>query len=217
MIQRAEVGSRKGQIQPKSKEIVAVGRESVDRSFEHCGVHNRNIVTTGQRESHAVMLFASEHKMDSEIWDSISGSTNAEEALHWKLQLYCAVGRLHALMEGLWSLYAAAEYYQRLYTGTIGCTNPIREAEPWKVISQQIGRTKPSRAPEISSSQHKKNDGRPPDTSAELLGSSKSNKGSSKGPSKPKSSDRLVGYPWANSCWLDSALGLLFSAFIRLR
>ncbi|KAJ6478267.1 hypothetical protein C8R45DRAFT_1216466 [Mycena sanguinolenta] len=149
------------------------------------------------RESHAVMLFASERKMDPEIWDSIPD-----------------IERLHALMEGLWSLYAVAEYYQRLYTGTIAGV-PIRygQAEPWKVISQQIGRTKPSRAPETSSSQRKKNDGRPPDTSAELLGSSKSNKGSSKGPSKP---DRLVGYPWANnSCWLDSALELLFSAVTR--
>ncbi|KAJ6473065.1 hypothetical protein C8R45DRAFT_1163444 [Mycena sanguinolenta] len=164
------------------------------------------------RESHAVMLFASERKMDPDIWDSIPDSTNPEEALHWKL--YCAVGRLHALMEGLRSLYAVAEYYQRLYTGTVAGV-PIRygQAKPWKVISQQIGRTKPSRAPETSSSQRKKNDGRPPDTSAELLGSLKSNKGSSKGPSKP---DRLVGYPWANnSCWLDSALELLFSAVTR--
>ncbi|KAJ7719645.1 hypothetical protein B0H16DRAFT_1278560, partial [Mycena metata] len=40
------------------------------------------------RKSHAMMLFASERRMDPEIWDSIPDSTNAEEALHWKL--YCA-------------------------------------------------------------------------------------------------------------------------------
>ncbi|KAJ6481243.1 hypothetical protein C8R47DRAFT_1322273 [Mycena vitilis] len=165
------------------------------------------------RESHAVMLFASARKMDPEIWDSIPDSTNAEEAFHWKL--YCAAGRLHALMEGLYSLFAVAEYYQRLYTGTIEGV-PIRygQAEPWKVISQQIGRTKPSRAPDSAGSKRKKNDGRPPDTSAELLGSSKSSKGSDKPKAKPSDGD--VGYPWShNSCWLDSALELLFNAVTR--
>lgn len=97
---------------------------------------------------------------------------------------------------------------------------PIRygRAEPWKVIAQQIGRTKPSRAPDAAGSKRQKNDGRPPDTSAELLGASKSSKRSKgKDASKPKlSSDQLASYPWSkNSCWLDTALELLFNAVIR--
>ncbi|KAJ7440431.1 hypothetical protein FB451DRAFT_1191601 [Mycena latifolia] len=171
------------------------------------------------RKPHAIMLFASERKMDPELWDSIPDSTNAEEAFHWKL--YCAAGRLHALMEGFRALFAVAEYYHRLYTGTIVIFQagvPIRygQAEPWKVISQVIGRTKPGRAPEASSSKRGTNDGRPPDTSAELLGKSKGSKGTSKAGSKPKPPARLVGYPWSkNSCWLDSGLELLFSAITR--
>ncbi|KAJ7017996.1 hypothetical protein C8F04DRAFT_978179 [Mycena alexandri] len=161
------------------------------------------------RKSHAMMLFASERKMDPEIWDSIPDSTNAEEALHWKL--YCAAGRNHGLMEGLHSLFAVAEYYQRLYSGTIVGV-PIRhgQAEPWKVIAQHIGRTKPGRAPNAANSRRKlKNDGRPPDTSAELLGKLKSGKGASK--AAPHSS-----YPWSrNSCWLDSSLELIFNPVMR--
>ncbi|KAJ7024054.1 hypothetical protein C8F04DRAFT_890996, partial [Mycena alexandri] len=177
------------------------------------------------RKSHAMMLFASERKMDPEIWDSIPDSTNAEEALHWKL--YCAAGRNHGLMEGLHSLFAVAEYYQRLYSGTIGgCLLfarrthadilflvgvPIRhgQAEPWKVIAQRIGRTKPGRAPDAANSRRKKNDGRPPDTSAELLGKSKSGKGASRPAPHPS-------YPWSrNSCWIDSGLDLIFNAVTR--
>lgn len=69
------------------------------------------------RESHATMLFTSERRMDSDIWDSIPATTNAEEAMHWKL--YCAAGRKHPMMEGMEALYKVAEYYQRLFTGTL--------------------------------------------------------------------------------------------------
>ncbi|KAJ6523218.1 hypothetical protein DFH09DRAFT_1047292 [Mycena vulgaris] len=167
------------------------------------------------RESHAVMLFASERRMDPDVWDSIPDSTNAEEAFHWKL--YCALGRLHALMEGFRGLFAVAGYYQRLYTGTIAGI-PIRygQAESWKVIAQIMGRTKPSRAPDASSSKRSKNDGRAPDTSAELLGSSKAGQNGSKAGSKTRPKDREVSYPWSkNSCWLDSGLELLFHAVMR--
>jgi hypothetical protein len=45
--------------------------------------------------------------------------------------------------------------------------------EPWIAIAQQIWHTKPSRTPERDASRWKQNDGRPPDTSKELLSSSK--------------------------------------------
>ena len=37
------------------------------------------------RPSHASMLFVSLHRMEPELWESIPDTTNAEEAMHWKL------------------------------------------------------------------------------------------------------------------------------------
>lgn len=141
------------------------------------------------RPAHASMLFDAHRKMDITIWDSIPDTTNAEEAMNWKL--YAAAGRNHALMEGLHSLYAVAAYYERLYRETLSkslhcscCTSsltnslkslsggvPIRygQSERWKFVADQIGRTKPSRAPDVADRRRKKNDGRPPDTAKELL------------------------------------------------
>jgi hypothetical protein len=130
------------------------------------------------RESHASMLFVSHRKMEAYVWDRMPDTTNAEEAMHWKL--YAAVGRNQSLLDGLYGLYAVAEYYHRLYMGTLSMCSlsnflrlvilltfcfaegvPIRygQPEPWKVISQQIGRTKPSRAPNPEDKRRKKNDG----------------------------------------------------------
>lgn len=99
---------------------------------------------------------------------------------------------------------------------------PIRygQPEPWKAIKLQIGRTKSSRASQPGKSRGK-NDGRPPDTSKELL--SKKGKSSQKGKSAqiPPSNEQPVlnshpSYPWrANSCWLDTSLELLFIAVTR--
>jgi hypothetical protein len=58
------------------------------------------------RPAHASILFESQRVMDIAIWDSIPDSTNAEEAMHWKL--YSAAGRNHNFFEGLRSLYAVA-------------------------------------------------------------------------------------------------------------
>ncbi|KAF5379487.1 hypothetical protein D9615_006638 [Tricholomella constricta] len=66
------------------------------------------------RPSHAMMLFGSERKMDADLWDAIPATTNAEEAMHWKL--YRACGRDHAFLEGLASLYQIAIYYERQYS-----------------------------------------------------------------------------------------------------
>lgn len=69
------------------------------------------------RDSIASMLFESERKMDTLIWDSIPATTNAEEAMHWKL--YAAAGRNHKLMEGLQSLFGIANYYEHQYSTTL--------------------------------------------------------------------------------------------------
>jgi hypothetical protein len=69
------------------------------------------------RPAHASILFESERQMDIEIWDSIPKTTNAEEAMHWKL--YSGCGRDHGFMEGMLSLYKVAEYYQRLLEGIL--------------------------------------------------------------------------------------------------
>lgn len=69
------------------------------------------------RDTHAAMLFESERRMDPAIWDSIPETTNAEEAMHWKL--YAAAGRNHALMEGLCALSSVAAYFERLYTASL--------------------------------------------------------------------------------------------------
>jgi hypothetical protein len=56
--------------------------------------------------------------MSEHIWSSIPETTNAEEAMHWKL--YSAVGRNHTFLGGLQALYKIAEYYERLVSNTLG-------------------------------------------------------------------------------------------------
>lgn len=70
------------------------------------------------RDDHVSMLFTSRRKMDAHVWDRMPDTTNAEEAMHWKL--YSAVGRDHHLVEGLYGLKAVSEHYQRLMTACIG-------------------------------------------------------------------------------------------------
>ncbi|KAF8059495.1 hypothetical protein FPV67DRAFT_1362049, partial [Lyophyllum atratum] len=65
--------------------------------------------------------------MDPDVWNSIPETTNAEEAMHWKL--YRACGRDHSFMEGLASLYSVADYYERLYHATFKGA-PIRHGQP---------------------------------------------------------------------------------------
>jgi hypothetical protein len=62
--------------------------------------------------AHACMLFPSFRGMNPALWDSIPATTNAEEAMHWKL--YAALGHFLALLEGLKALYKFASHYQRL-------------------------------------------------------------------------------------------------------
>jgi hypothetical protein len=94
---------------------------------------------------------------------------------------------------------------------------PIRygQPEPWKVIAQQLGRTKPSRAPQPEAKKRKKNDGRPPDTSRELLGP-KWKKTEYTPTTITKKTILHPSYPWINnSCWLDTSLELLYQTVIR--
>jgi hypothetical protein len=139
------------------------------------------------RPAHAAMLCDSERKMDIELWESLPDTNNAEEAMHWKL--YSACGRDHDVFGGLKGLYAVAKYYERMYNSVLSacfCYNKfgateyptcdlagIRthygEKEPWKVLADNIGRTKNSRAPDPSAKKRKRNDGRAPDTSKEIL------------------------------------------------
>ncbi|KAF9529541.1 hypothetical protein CPB83DRAFT_882745 [Crepidotus variabilis] len=121
------------------------------------------------RDSHASMLFELQRKMDPAIWDSIPETTNAEEAMHFKL--YSACGRDHTFIEGLKSLYAVLLYYQRQYEATVKGI-PIRHgnAERWKLVKQDLGRTKAHRGPDVATKKRgQKNDGRPPNTIKELL------------------------------------------------
>lgn len=60
--------------------------------------------------AHACMLFPSFRLMKLGLWKSIPDTTNAEEAMHWKL--YAALGKLLALLEGLKALVKFVDYYQ---------------------------------------------------------------------------------------------------------
>ncbi|KAJ7087995.1 hypothetical protein B0H15DRAFT_982589, partial [Mycena belliarum] len=62
--------------------------------------------------AHASMLFPSFRIMTLELWNSLPATTNAEEAMHWKI--YAALGKFLALLEGLKGLYKFAEYYSQL-------------------------------------------------------------------------------------------------------
>lgn len=69
------------------------------------------------RDAHASMLFTSQRKMEPHIWEQMPDTTNAGEAMHWKL--YSAAGRNLNLMVGLHGLHAIAEYFLRIYTASL--------------------------------------------------------------------------------------------------
>lgn len=85
------------------------------------------------------------------------------------------------------------------------------QPEPWKILIQQIGRSKPSRAPNADKRNRKKNDGRPPDTARELLGPTSKIK-----PAETQKKKAIPSYPWSNnSCFLDTSLELVFQTVLR--
>ena len=65
------------------------------------------------RPSHASMLFRSERKMDTELWNGLPSTTNAQEAMNAKI--YKACGQDHQFLEGMNALYAFALHFERLY------------------------------------------------------------------------------------------------------
>ncbi|KAF8173113.1 hypothetical protein BJ912DRAFT_859605, partial [Pholiota molesta] len=164
-----------------------------------------------RRPSHSPMLFESERKMDIELWNSIPATTNAEESMHWKL--YSACGRDHLFIEGMYSLYKFCFHYERLYEAAIK-GQPIRygTAEPWKVLAEKLGTTKPSRADNPENKKRKKNDGRPPDTVKELM---KDKKNMVKKKKDAPVIDKIIlgppAYQWkGNSCYMDTTLQFLY-------
>lgn len=169
--------------------------------------------------------------MDIELWESLPPTNNPEEAMHWKL--YSACGRDHSFLEGLASLYKVALYYERQYqnaqsmlssnqslsfTDYLKVGVPLRygEAERWKRIAATTGRTKTSRAAVKSGDKkRKRNDGRPPDTSKELLSTKKQKNSGTSTANKNTLLFGPVSYPWkANSCWLDTSLELLYATLL---
>lgn len=74
------------------------------------------------REEHAAMLFQSQRRMNAPLWESLPDTTNAEEAMHWKI--YSAVGRDHTLMEGIRSLQSFISHFDRMIASARGkCHN----------------------------------------------------------------------------------------------
>ncbi len=54
--------------------------------------------------------------MEVALWDSMPETTNAEEAMHWKI--YKAVGQDHLFMEGMRALLAFLRHYDSLIAVT---------------------------------------------------------------------------------------------------
>ncbi|EIW84332.1 hypothetical protein CONPUDRAFT_142660 [Coniophora puteana RWD-64-598 SS2] len=151
------------------------------------------------RPEHAALIFESQRKMKPPIWEAIPFSTNASEAMH--AQIYRAISNNFALMEGLNGLYALHQYFFRLYVAALAGT-PIKYEPgiPWKQRTEEIGRSKSGRRPTV----HLRNNG-PPFKKSELL------------KHESKQTDREnIGCPWTKlSCWLDTALELLFWTAMR--
>ncbi len=65
------------------------------------------------RPDHASMIFPSQRHMDPVIWDTLPDSTNAEEAMHFKI--YMIAGKKHDIMRGLDGLLIVEKYHHGLY------------------------------------------------------------------------------------------------------
>ncbi|KAH7907135.1 hypothetical protein BJ138DRAFT_1215655, partial [Hygrophoropsis aurantiaca] len=157
------------------------------------------------RDTHASMLFEPFRSMPDHIWESIPNTTNAEEAMHRKL--YVAAGKYHTLLEGLVYLKGFAQYFEtQAAAQACGIKTRYGMPEPWKAVRDRIGRTKSHRAPEGRINMTR-NDGRPPDTSHQLL----RKKNLTAGDLAVSSDVTRAGYPWKNnSCWLDTSLELIY-------
>lgn len=149
----------------------------------------------------AQKLFKAFRIMDDQTWSQLPATTNAEEALHFSL--YRATAKGVGLIEGIEGLHHYAEWFMYQSTASsIGIPTLYGQPERWKIIAKEHGRTKLFR-------NRKKaipNDGQPPDTAKVLM------------TGKPASTiHSLPGYTWQNnSCWLDTALELLYRAIFPI-
>ena len=194
------------------------------------------------RDAHASMLFLSQRTMDPDVWDSIPDTTNAEESQHWKL--YKGAGNQHELLAGCRALYGVAAYYERLYTKsrgmfysfasefqcnlsayTEGTLIRYGKPEPWKTsgprrrLRQKLKIKAVPHKTSLSIASKYKNDGRPPDTSAQLITkqavvrAKRSEAALTKRLGELTSLTSIPSYVWEDSaCWLDASLEILFAA-----
>ncbi|KAJ7436921.1 hypothetical protein FB451DRAFT_1061373, partial [Mycena latifolia] len=122
------------------------------------------------RECHAKMLFKPFREMSVQDWDSIPNTTNAQESQHRKV--YAAIGKKHELIPGLKGLHQLAEHYALLAaaaSGESGIKTRYGIPEDWKYAKGKDGLSKRSRS-------RRRKDGRPPDTSKELVADPKGQK-----------------------------------------
>ncbi|KAK0438725.1 uncharacterized protein EV420DRAFT_1651313 [Desarmillaria tabescens] len=96
--------------------LCSVPNQEEFEAIAHCIVkkwlHTSTWLAWWTRESHASMIFKLQQIMDVEVWDSIPGSMNAEETMHWKL--YSGAGCDHDVIKGFEGLLSIANYYERL-------------------------------------------------------------------------------------------------------
>ncbi|KAJ6461966.1 hypothetical protein DFH09DRAFT_1114122 [Mycena vulgaris] len=171
------------------------------------------------REDHAKMLFKPFRQMAVQEWHSMPSTTNSQESQHKKI--YVAIGKKHPLIPGLKGLRRLAEHYALLASAvSSGVAIRYGMAEAWKYTKARDGLSKRSRAMRRSS----RRDGRPPDTSKELVGRGhkgriSASKGQTSTPAKRPSTavaPLRPGYPWhKNSCYLDTSLELIFQTVSR--
>ncbi|KAG2140158.1 hypothetical protein DEU56DRAFT_735326 [Suillus clintonianus] len=171
-------------------------------------------------DGRAEMLFAPFRRMPDNLWYNLEDTTNAEEAMHWRI--YCGLGKFHSFVAGLHALRAFSEYWQLQLAGNSSGI-PLfygNMRQFWQKWKAELGTTHPSRAPDkIAAKKRTRNDGRPPDTARQLLGNHSTNgetlHDTSLSPTKrPRLNDiKRASYKWSNnSCWLDTSLELLFAA-----
>jgi hypothetical protein len=122
----------------ESRALALLDAEDVNSFTKMCGALLRdfpnveNWLQWWQQERPARMLFKPFRVMSDELWQKLPRTTNAEEALHFRL--YAAVGRDLGLLEGLEGLFKFAEHLQTMSTAQ-GVGIPIRygKPEPWKL------------------------------------------------------------------------------------
>jgi hypothetical protein len=133
------------------------------------------------RPAVARQLFKSHREMDEDIWNSMPDTNNAEEAMHGKI--YRAVGKDLDILKGISQLCAFAQTVEKTYASAIsGRRTRHGKPEPWKTRPDSQSRRQrtvtfdiPLPSPDefaFKPPRKKpfKNDGRPPDTVAKLLG-----------------------------------------------